>query len=69
MSSCRSPNSKIKPELPSEKAKPAVSRAELEVLRQKAADLAIQKPEKAAVILSDWVNGASGRANGRKKTG
>lgn len=64
MSNCR-PKNTDKPELRPEKANPAISRAELEVLRQKIVDLTAQKPDKAAVILSDWIN----RAITRKKTG
>lgn len=43
----------------------AVAKAELEVLRQKAADLALQKADKAAAILADWLK----RPAGRKKAG
>src|SRR2546430_1523229 len=34
----------------------AITRAELEALRQKAATLASEKPEKAALILSLWIH-------------
>jgi hypothetical protein len=47
----------------------AVSRAELDILRQKAVELSIQNPQKAAVILSTWLNGAAARSVPRKKTG
>ena len=63
MSSCQ----KKKPELRRETAGSAVSRAELEVLRQKTADLSLQKPQKAAVILSDWISRQSNPATRRQK--
>jgi hypothetical protein len=58
----------LRPGAASQQAAQAAS--ELEVLRQKAADLARQSPQKAAVILSSWINGAAGaRSTPRKKTG
>jgi hypothetical protein len=59
--------SKSKPELrPGAARTTAVQRAELEVLRQKTVDLAKQNPQKAAVILSSWINGGALK---RKKAG
>jgi flagellar biosynthesis/type III secretory pathway M-ring protein FliF/YscJ len=65
---CDPKNSK-KPELRPGTAGKAVSRAELEALRQKTADLVSQKPDKAAVILHEWVNRPSHRPASRKKAG
>ncbi len=42
----------------------SVTRAELEVLRQKITDLAEEKPQKAAVILTDWIKRSSSRKAG-----
>jgi hypothetical protein len=49
--------------------KQAATKAELEVLRQKAAELASKDPQKAATILSGWVNGRSERVLSPKKAG
>jgi hypothetical protein len=59
---------KPKPELRPGAASQAAQRAELEVLRQKTADLIRQSPEKAAVILASWIHGIPG-AQRRKKSG
>ena len=50
-------------------AEKAVSRAELSILLQKVSELAEQKPEKAAIILADWLQRSASRASSRKKAG
>ena len=67
MSGCQ--NSKKKPELRPETVGSTVSRAELEVLRQKAVELSIKNPQKAAIILSDWLKQPAGAGVRRKKSG
>lgn len=59
---------KSKPEFQTGAASQAAQRAELEVLRQKIADLVQQSPQKAAVILTLWIHGVSEAAR-RKKSG
>ena len=46
----------------------AVSRAELEALREKASELAVKQPQKAATILTDWVHQGRVRPPSRKKS-
>lgn len=48
------------------KTAPTVLKAEMERLRQKAIELVQKKPEKAAMILTDWIHG---RAQNKKKAG
>ena len=45
------------------------SRAELDILRQKTTDLVVEKPEKAAIILTEWLEQSAPRHMPRKKTG
>jgi hypothetical protein len=66
MSSCSKSPAK-KPGLRPETGEKAVSRAELELLRQKAVDLCREQPEKAAVILTDWIKHPA-RGFARKKS-
>ena len=51
------------------KPQAGVSRAELEVLRQKIVDKAKADPAKAAVILADWLKRPATGRSGCKKTG
>ena len=53
--------------LPASELRP--SRAELDILRQKTTDLVVEKPEKAAIILTGWLNQPAARRVLRKKTG
>jgi flagellar biosynthesis/type III secretory pathway M-ring protein FliF/YscJ len=46
----------------------AVSKAELEALREKVAALAVKQPQKAATILTDWVHKGQVRTPSRKKS-
>ena len=50
---------------PSEKT---IARAEVEALREKVAKLVEEKPEKAALILSLWINGRKSQKNTPKKS-
>lgn len=62
MNSCSNPkDSKKKPLRPGSNP---LSRAELDILCQQVIDLVGKKPEKAATILTEWVNQAE---KGRKK--
>jgi hypothetical protein len=60
---------KFKELRPKQTGEIAVSRAELDLLRQKTADLISQKAEKAAIILTSWLNRPSVTALSRKKSG
>ena len=59
--------------LPFEKKGPAIekptSRAEVELLVKKARELAKGAPQKAAIILTDWLNKPRKLENLRKKAG
>jgi len=46
----------------------AVTRAELDALREKTAELAVKQPQKAAIILTEWVHKGQVRTPVRKKS-
>jgi flagellar biosynthesis/type III secretory pathway M-ring protein FliF/YscJ len=50
---CKSDKSSPQPKQPKPELRP--TKAELEVLLKKAAELTAQKPEKAAIILTAWL--------------
>ena len=54
---------------PAKPDKKPVSRADVEVLRQKIIDLIQQKPSKAATVLAEWVKQAPSSATIKKKAG
>jgi flagellar biosynthesis/type III secretory pathway M-ring protein FliF/YscJ len=43
------------------------SKAELEVLQQKIVEIVEKNPEKASLILADWVNGVQRKSANKKK--
>lgn len=50
----------------SQKTSPKISKPELDLLRQKIVELCIRNPQKAALILSQWINSPANNAAERQ---